>query len=191
MRLVLLDAALASALHGDAEGFEAAYGAAPADAAFVRGVVEQTLAMPADPPWGGYLAADGATVIGTCSFKGAPGPDDAVEIAHFTFPPFEGHGSATAMARELVALAVGSPGVRCVLAHTLPEPNASTRVLQRVGFVGDVVDPEDRPVWRRALSSMTGLTRIRPGPLGRLDSAGPLPFRPQRFRAHSPVENHL
>jgi [ribosomal protein S5]-alanine N-acetyltransferase len=37
-----------------------------------------------------------------------------------------------------------------VRAHTRPTPNASTPVLTKCWFarVGDVVDPEDGPVWR-------------------------------------------
>jgi len=40
--------------------------------------------------------------------------------------------------------------VELVIAHTLPTANTSTRVLTRCGFrfVGDVVDPDDDPVWR-------------------------------------------
>lgn len=36
------------------------------------------------------------------------------------------------------------------IADTLPYPNASINVLQKVGmkFVGDMIDPEDGPVWR-------------------------------------------
>src|SRR6185503_4650545 len=40
--------------------------------------------------------------------------------------------------------------VRLVRAHTLPERNASTRVLEKNGFrlLGPIVDPEDGPVFR-------------------------------------------
>jgi len=40
--------------------------------------------------------------------------------------------------------------VRVVRAHTLPEANASTRVLTKCGFqrIGEVIDPEDGLVWR-------------------------------------------
>jgi ribosomal-protein-alanine N-acetyltransferase len=50
----------------------------------------------------------------------------------------------------LLDLAARDPRVRLVRAHTLPEPNASTRVLQKCGFVhvGEVMDPEDGRVWR-------------------------------------------
>jgi RimJ/RimL family protein N-acetyltransferase len=54
------------------------------------------------------------------------------------------------MARKLIALANGSPNVRKIIAHTLPETSASTRVLEKVGmtYVGEVIDPEDGRVWR-------------------------------------------
>src|SRR5688572_1626829 len=100
----------------------------------LRKVVAQTLALPPAPgPWGGYLAWDSDRVIGTCAFKNAPAPGRPPEIAYFTFPPFEGRGYAAAMARELVQLA-RAQNVATVVANTLPEPNPSTRVLQRVGF---------------------------------------------------------
>ena len=40
--------------------------------------------------------------------------------------------------------------IRLVGAHTLPTPNASTRVLTKCGFerIGEVEDPEDGLVWR-------------------------------------------
>jgi GNAT superfamily N-acetyltransferase len=102
--------------------------------------------------WGGYFVVDEATreVVGSCAFKGAPTDEGTVEIAYFTYPRFEGRGYATRMAGKLIELASGSPAVRRVVAHTLPEANASTRVLERVGmtFVGEVIDPEDGRVWR-------------------------------------------
>jgi RimJ/RimL family protein N-acetyltransferase len=105
-----------------------------------------------EPPWGGYLAveAPSRTVVGTCGFKGPPDPDGAVEIAYFTFPGEEGRGIASAMARGLCTIASRQTGVRVLRAHTLPESNASARLLERLGFAhaADVVDPEDGPVWR-------------------------------------------
>ena len=73
-----------------------------------------------------------------------------VEIAYFTFPEFERLGYGGAMADALVRQAIGSGAVRVVHAHTLPEPNASTRILTRLGFTctGTVIDdPADGPVW--------------------------------------------
>ena len=89
-------------------------------------------------------------VIGQCGFKGSPTPDGVVEIAYGISPAHQGNGYATEAANALVAYAFGSGLVRLVLAHTLPEPNASTRVLAKCGFrnVGEVVDPDDGVVWR-------------------------------------------
>ena len=72
-------------------------------------------------------------------------------IAYFTFPGEEGRGVATAMAKALVQVASeGGSEITVVRAHTLPERNASCRVLEKVEFqrAGDVIDPEDGPVWR-------------------------------------------
>jgi RimJ/RimL family protein N-acetyltransferase len=54
------------------------------------------------------------------------------------------------MAHALIEIALSQPEVPHIIAHTLPHSNASTKVLQNVGmkFVGDVIDPEDGPVWR-------------------------------------------
>ena len=102
--------------------------------------------------WGAFLAAEPGTraVVGTCAYKGPPDWDGVVEIAYFTFPPCEGRGVATAMAGGLIQRAAASGLVRTVRAHTLPQRNASGRVLEKLGFrfVGEVVDPEDGPVWR-------------------------------------------
>jgi len=79
-----------------------------------------------------------------------PDAKGAVEIAYFTFPVYQGRGYATGMAAQLTAQAAAPPPARTVRAHTLPERNASVRILEKLGFVhlGQVVDPEDGPVWR-------------------------------------------
>ena len=105
-----------------------------------------------EPRWGSFLAMDPGSrlVVGTCSYKGPPDADGAVEIAYFTLPVYEGRGYATAMAALLTARAGASPPARAVRAHTLPERNASVRILEKLGFahLGEIVDPEDGPVWR-------------------------------------------
>lgn len=92
---------------------------------------------------------DGASV-GECGFKGPPDAEGVVEIAYGIDPAQQGRGYATEAAAALVAYAFTQPSVRLVRAHTLPEANASTRVLTKCGFVhmGEVVDPEDGLVWR-------------------------------------------
>ena len=81
-------------------------------------------------------------------FKGGP-VDNKVEIAYFTFPEHEGKGIGTLTCQALVSKALaGAPQVE-ILARTLPEKNASTRILAKNGFVlsGAVQDPEDGEVW--------------------------------------------
>jgi RimJ/RimL family protein N-acetyltransferase len=89
-------------------------------------------------------------VIGSAGFKGAPDSEGMVELAYGIVPSYEGRGYATQAASGLVAYAFESGLVQIVRAHTLPTPNASTKVLKKCGFkfTGDVVDPDDGPVWR-------------------------------------------
>jgi ribosomal-protein-alanine N-acetyltransferase len=118
-----------------------------------RGILTQTFDLltrdPRPDPWGCYLAEVGGEAAGTCAFKSAPSAAGEVELAYMTFPAFERRGHATAMAAELtrIAFAAGAP---LVIAHTLPEENASTRALRRNGFrhAGETIDPEDGTVWR-------------------------------------------
>jgi ribosomal-protein-alanine N-acetyltransferase len=100
------------------------------------------------PPWISYLAILGSKVVGICAFTAAPA-GGRVEIAYNTFPPFEGRGAATAMVAELIALARATqPGVG-IFAQTLPEHNASNKVLRKLGFefAGALDHPEEGRVW--------------------------------------------
>jgi len=106
------------------------------------------------PPWVCYLALSGDQIVGTCGFT-APPAGGKVEIAYYTFKLFETRGIATLMARELLAVATAAdPGVR-VFAHTLPERNASTRILEKIRFElkGTVLHPEDGEIWEWELPS--------------------------------------
>ena len=89
-------------------------------------------------------------VVGQCAFKGPPTDDGMVEIAYGVSPEMQGQGYATEAAAVLTEFALTHPDVLLVIAHTLRETNASTRVLTKCGFVhvGEVVDPDDGPVWR-------------------------------------------
>lgn len=121
--------------------------------ALAREVLTQTVNLltrdPRPAPWGSYLAFARDSAVGLCAFKAAPDPAGTVEIAYMTFPAFEGRGYATAMAGALtrIAFEAGSP---LVIAHTLPQENASNRALRRNGFAfaGETIDPEDGLVWR-------------------------------------------
>ncbi len=100
------------------------------------------------PPWVCYLCLVDGLCVGTCAFKSAP-RGDQVEIAYFTFPEFEGRGYATAMAQRLIEMARAEVPAMVVVALTLPEENAATKVLRKLGFrlVGRVRHPEDGEVW--------------------------------------------
>jgi [ribosomal protein S5]-alanine N-acetyltransferase len=89
-------------------------------------------------------------IVGQCGFKGPPSSDGIVEIAYAVHPDHQCRGYATEAATALVAYAFANDDVRIVCAHTLPEDNASTRVLTKVGFqlIGEVMDPDDGLVWR-------------------------------------------
>lgn len=115
-------------------------------------------------PWIGYLALDDSVPVGTCGFKSAP-VDGRVEIAYFVFPEFEGKGIATGMATELVVIARQGEPLVVVAAQTLPERNASTRVLEKLGFrlIGTVDHPEDGNVWEWQLAPETALNPPLPG----------------------------
>jgi RimJ/RimL family protein N-acetyltransferase len=123
---------------------------------FLLPVFQQSLdfhrRVESQPPWHGYLGVEleEQRLVGICGFKGSPSATGDVEIAYGTVPGFEGRGYATGMATALVEIAFGSPSIRRVIAHTLPESNASGRVLQKVGManLGEVMDPEDGKVWR-------------------------------------------
>jgi RimJ/RimL family protein N-acetyltransferase len=88
--------------------------------------------------------------VGSGGFKGPPDADGMVEISYGVAPEHQGKGYATEAAEALVAYAFRNGQVRVVRAHTLPENEASKRVLEKCGFrfVGEVHDPEDGLVWR-------------------------------------------
>ena len=148
---------------GDADEFRRVCGASlGAHVELVRQVVEQNEAhrarTGAPPEWAGFLAvavepdetSAAPPVVGTCAFVGAPDAERRVEIAYFTFPAFERRGYGAAMAGALLTRAAASRAVDGVRAFTLPQPGASTRILERHGFqrTGTDVDPEVGTVWR-------------------------------------------
>lgn len=109
-------------------------------------------ATDADPWRHGFFLVerDKQCVIGSAGFKGPPDASGIVEIAYGIMPQFEGKGYATEASRALVDFAFACPEVSLIRAHTLPVPNASTRVLAKCGFnhTDEAVDPDDGLVWR-------------------------------------------
>lgn len=99
-------------------------------------------------PWTGYVAVSSGEVVGVGAFVGPP-KAGRVEIAYFTLPEHEGKGFASRTARYLVDIARTNPIPVEVFAKTMPEANASTRILERLGFamVGVVTDDEIGDAW--------------------------------------------
>ncbi len=140
---------------GTPRGYE---GSLPEETSEVfRATAELYLKVGFDEPWICYLALADGTPVGTCGFKSPPG-DGRIEIAYFTFPLCEGRGFASAMAAELVAIARQHRPPVVVAAQTLPERNASHRVLEKLGFrhVDTIDHPEDGTVWEWQLSEAMG-----------------------------------
>lgn len=117
----------------------AAHCAATADLLGRTGFVE---------PWVGYVAVDAGLAVGGGAFVGPP-QQGVVEIAYYTLKRFEGRRYASRTAAALCAVARrAQPGI-VIKAYTLPERNASTRILERLGFtqVGEARDPDAGIVW--------------------------------------------
>lgn len=155
---------------GPADLFAARFGHPVAD-----GIVEMFASGDVSPAWLARLRAataadpwehgfavlhrDDGRVIGTAAFKGPPDADGVVEIAYALDPAYQKRGYAREAARALTAFALGPGGARRVVAHTRPEHGPSARVLEACGFArtGEVVDPEDGPVWRWELADPAAL----------------------------------
>ncbi len=88
--------------------------------------------------------------IGSAGFKGPPDDEGMVEIAYGIAPDHQSRGYATEAAAALTDFALADSNVKIVRAHTLPERNASCRVLEKCGFefLGEAIEPEDGLVWR-------------------------------------------
>jgi ribosomal-protein-alanine N-acetyltransferase len=117
-------------------------------------LVRLASATSADPWIHGFKLIHRASraVVGSAGFKAPPSQDGVVELAYVVEEEHQGKGYATEAAAALTAFALSCEQVRTVRAHTLPEANASTRVLTKCGFqrIGEVQDPEDGLVWRWA-----------------------------------------
>src|SRR5690606_1433600 len=90
------------------------------------------------------------TPVGTCGYKSKP-EYGRVEIAYFTFPEIEARGHASAIAQEHDASVL-------IAAQTLPQRNASHRILEKPGFqhVDTIDHPEDGTAWEWQLSVKNG-----------------------------------
>jgi [ribosomal protein S5]-alanine N-acetyltransferase len=99
-------------------------------------------------PWVGYVAVVDGEGVGGGAFVGPP-HDNCVEIAYFTLKDQERRGFASQTAAGLVEIARSAAPTLQLKAFTLMERNASTRILERLGFkvIGTSQDPDAGEVW--------------------------------------------
>jgi ribosomal-protein-alanine N-acetyltransferase len=165
IRLVRADVRLLDAAIAGDDALERALGHdVVAGWATFTGALQRTrdalAAAPRDTPWGPrlFVASDPPELVGWGGFKGPP-CDGVVELGYEIAAPRRERGFATAAVRAMVAEAFADDRVGTVIAHTLPERNASTRVLEKAGFAFDAEAREaDAIVWRFALPRVGGLT---------------------------------
>jgi RimJ/RimL family protein N-acetyltransferase len=129
-------------------GFDGAREAMPPSYEYLK-------AHPSALGWWTYLFIHKAdrTLIGLGGFKGKADADGMVEIGYSIAPAYRRRGLASEAARAMIEYALSHTHVTRVDAHTLPEKNPSTKVLQKVGmkFMGEVHDPEDGYIWHWSL----------------------------------------
>jgi ribosomal-protein-alanine N-acetyltransferase len=107
-------------------------------------------ANPNQSAWGPrfFLAGDPPELVGWGGFKRPP-KDGVVELGFEIAEARRGRGLATAATQAMLAEAFAAERVTAVIAHTLPERNASNRVLEKAGFQFEAEAQEDgEVVWR-------------------------------------------
>lgn len=89
-------------------------------------------------------------LIGSGGYKGKPTADGTVEIGYEIALDYRNRGLATEMTKGLIENAFRDERVRLIVAHTLGQDNASTKVLQKCGFkkVEEINDPDDGLIWK-------------------------------------------
>jgi [ribosomal protein S5]-alanine N-acetyltransferase len=115
-------------------------------------------ASPEGAAWGArfFVTGDPPELVGWGGFKGPPN-DGVVELGYEIAESHRGRGIATAAARAMLAEAFAAEVVKAVIAHTLPQRNASNRVLEKVGFNYDGEALKDgEVVWRFVLAQPAG-----------------------------------
>lgn len=88
-------------------------------------------------------------LVGWGGYKGPP-RDGIIEIGYAVAPSHRRRGLATAAARQMIRRGFADEAVLSIDAHTLAEHNASTRILNKLGFdhIAVVTGPFEPPTWR-------------------------------------------
>lgn len=126
---------------------------APGWATFTEALRTARDALVADPnhgAWGTrfFVFGESPVLVGWGGFKGPP-HHGVVELGYEIAASYRCRGLATAALRAMLVEAWADERVTTVNAHTLPEPNASNAVLQKIGFrfAGETTD-QGQPAWR-------------------------------------------
>ena len=94
-------------------------------------------------PWVGYFVVRETQIVGSCGFTGQP-KEGKVEIAYWTFKEYEGQGIASNSCKELVLISQQHDPTIIITAKTAPEYNASTKILEKNGFIfTEIVQDEE------------------------------------------------
>ena len=94
-------------------------------------------------PWVGYFVVRDNQIVGSCGFTGQP-KEGKVEIAYWTFKDYEGQGIASFSCKELVLISQQYDPTIIITAKTAPEHNASTKILEKSGFIfTEIVQDEE------------------------------------------------
>lgn len=101
--------------------------------------------------WGSYMFIHDRdrALIGMGGYYGLPTEAGIVEIGYGIAPSYRCQGYATQAAKWLIKNAFDRAEIQAVCAHTLPNFNASARVLEKCGMtkIADVFDEEHGVVW--------------------------------------------
>lgn len=97
-----------------------------------------------------YVHVEDGVLVGQGGYKGRADGSGMVEIGYAISPSHRRRGLATEAAQALIDHAFTHDHVNRVDARTLAEPNASTKVLGKVGmeYVETVEDPRVGKAWR-------------------------------------------
>jgi len=151
-------ALMEAAIAGD-EALATALGhpVAPGWISFTEALAPTRDSLAADPEraaWGVrfFLAGEPPELVGWGGFKGPPA-SGTVELGYEIAAGRRRQGLAGGAVRAMLAEAFADPEVTMVIAHTLPEPNASNRLLERAGFLHEgVADDGEEVAWRFGLT---------------------------------------
>lgn len=88
-------------------------------------------------------------LIGMGGFKGTVSEKGMVEIGYEISPDYQGQGLATEAAIGMIDHAFSHSNITMVEAQTLPEENASCKILRKCGLekIGEKYDPDDGQTW--------------------------------------------